>query len=233
MPKYLPNIKFSDCWSSVGDITLYHRNGICYYRKKSSCAFPGTSDQLLQMDIHRRALNAWKILDRNIQEVWNLVAVDAEPHRPPFRSGSHISGFNLFVSAYHGFARLGNERIPEPRVWEGFPSFYLEEFRSVSSGQGSGKILIDVSLHLPGASDIGRYRLLGQVQVTDPGRGSHPGLMRTFLSEDIMQLSRTSKICRFEVPAVRNGRIQLHSKMLLIDSLSGYRSQSRKYSIIV
>ena len=39
MPRFYPNIQFSDCWSSVGDITYYHRNGICYFRSKAYHGF--------------------------------------------------------------------------------------------------------------------------------------------------------------------------------------------------
>lgn len=40
-------------------------------------------------------------------------------HRPPYGDGNSISGYNLFVSAYHGFAQLGDERVPVPRRFEG------------------------------------------------------------------------------------------------------------------
>lgn len=46
MPKYIPNTQFSDCWSSVGNVTFYHRNGICYFRSKAYSDFAGTADQL-------------------------------------------------------------------------------------------------------------------------------------------------------------------------------------------
>lgn len=47
-------------------------------------------------------------------------------HRPPFGLKNSISGYNLFVSAYHGFAQLGNEHIPEPMEFEPFPIFSLD-----------------------------------------------------------------------------------------------------------
>ena len=36
MPKYIPSMPFEDCYGSVGDLTFYHRNGQCYYRKRAS-----------------------------------------------------------------------------------------------------------------------------------------------------------------------------------------------------
>ena len=234
MPRYIPNSRFSDGWSSVGDVTFYHRDGVCYYRRKAVCVFPGTAEQLIQADIHRRALAAWQGLAHNVQEVWNLIAVDARPHKPPFRADCHISGFNLFVSAYHGFARLGTERIPEPRVWEDFPSFYIDGFSADAGDVDYGDVTITCKLHLDAGADARRYRLLGKIQIVEPGRGSNPGLMRTFLAEDVETVGRSVKICRFTVPTTIAGeRLQMHSRMLLLDLTSGYRSQYQKYSKVL
>ena len=53
MPRFYPNIQFSDCWSSVGDITYYHRNGICYFRSKAYTEFKGTSEQMVRLGLHK------------------------------------------------------------------------------------------------------------------------------------------------------------------------------------
>ena len=234
MPRFFPNAAISDCWSSVGGVTFYHYKGACYYKNKNVCTFAGTPEQLVQADIHRRALAAWQGLAHNVQEVWNLIAVDAEPHRPPFGSGSHISGFNLFVSAYHGFARLGSERIPEPRVWEDFPSFYLDSLSAAEVVGDSGSLMISARLHFAGPVNLERYRLLGQIQLVRPGKGSNPGLMRTFLAEDIARIGEDCKECRFTVPAPSfSPDCQMHSRMRLIDSTSGYRSQYLKCSKVL
>lgn len=42
MPRYYPNILFSDGFGSAGDTTWYHRDGKCYTRKKCKPVFPGT-----------------------------------------------------------------------------------------------------------------------------------------------------------------------------------------------
>ena len=42
---------------------------------------------------------------------------------PPFDHKAFISGQNLFVLAYHGFATLGNEHQPSPVPFESFPPF--------------------------------------------------------------------------------------------------------------
>lgn len=36
------------------------------------------------------------------------------------------SGNNLFMSAYHGFAQLGDEHTPVPAAFEDFPVFVVE-----------------------------------------------------------------------------------------------------------
>ena len=49
MPRFYPDALFSDCWSSVGDVTFYHRNGVCYFRSKAYSEFAGTAEQLEQI----------------------------------------------------------------------------------------------------------------------------------------------------------------------------------------
>ncbi|MBO6078652.1 MAG: hypothetical protein J6P66_07870 [Bacteroidaceae bacterium] len=34
MPKFHPTPLIQDCWSSIGNITFFHRNGQCYYKRK-------------------------------------------------------------------------------------------------------------------------------------------------------------------------------------------------------
>ncbi|MBQ3819904.1 MAG: hypothetical protein II809_00395, partial [Bacteroidales bacterium] len=126
MPRYKPNIRFSDCWSSVGDVTFYHRNGVCYWKKRAHPEFPGTLGQMEAQSVHLRALQAWRDLDPLTQEQWNMLALTVQSHRPPFRKDHHITGHNLFVSGYHGFAQLDNEHVPVPRAFEDFPPLYCE-----------------------------------------------------------------------------------------------------------
>ena len=39
---------------------------------------------------------------------------------------AHISGQNLFVSAYHGFFTLGDEHVPEPQRFDSIPPFAVK-----------------------------------------------------------------------------------------------------------
>jgi hypothetical protein len=156
MPRYEPNSGFSDCWSSVGDVTFYHKDGVCYWKKKPVCEYPGTPGQLRHLDLHRRALAAWRELDHEVQLRWNAYAISAPSHKPPFDGSTHLTGNNLFVSAYHGFAQLGDEHVPEPAPWEDFPV--------VQSGvrQRSCSLMIQIcrwhsAASLPECSDPTRY----------------------------------------------------------------------------
>lgn len=168
MPRFYPNIQFSDCWSSVGDITYYHRNGICYFRSKAYTEFKGTSEQMVRLDLHRRAIRAWQGLDHATQMVWRSLSKNVVAHRPPFDNRNHISGYNLFVSAYQGFAQLGHEHVPEPQAFVPFPIFNLDF--GGSGAVGDNDILLQTRLTLYGTEEYSRYRVPGTGQ--DPIRDS-------------------------------------------------------------
>ena len=82
MPRFVPDTLFSDCWSSVGNVTYYHRNGVCYFRSKAYSEFAGTAEQLEQKGLHQRAIKAWKGLSSKgriggdvMLRVWLLIAL--------------------------------------------------------------------------------------------------------------------------------------------------------------
>jgi len=83
MPRFYSNTNFSDCWSSAGNITYYHRNGICYFRSKAYSEFKGTVGQLEQKQVHHRAILAWQGLSHMQQLKWRKLAVGVASHRPP------------------------------------------------------------------------------------------------------------------------------------------------------
>lgn len=224
MPKYIPNSRFSDCWASVGNITFYHRNGQCYFRKKSVCKFSRTKGQIAVSEIHRRALAAWRTLDHNVQLQWNEYAKAVPSHRPPFDGTTHITGHNLFVSAYHGFAQLGDEHIPEPKEWRPFPLTSLEIASVISEQQGS----LSLSFKVKQSQTIqNRYRLLVKLQLTSPGAGKRPGYMRTFFAEE--NCASVESIVTVSIPdyaaiwGLGLNRYQFHCRYTLIDTVTGYR----------
>ncbi len=155
MPQFLPSVLISDAYGSVGDVTFYHRGGRCYYRKRTAGNYLGTAAQLSALDVHRRALAAWRTIGQSTQEIWNKLATQVEPHRPPFDHKAHITGQNLFVSAYHGFATLGREHVPAPAAFETFPTFLV---RILGASAVAGDLVL--RLKLEADDPEGRYRLL-------------------------------------------------------------------------
>lgn len=180
MPRFYPSVLISDAYGSVGEVTFYHRNGKCYYRKRSHSRYPGTAAQTSALDVHRRALAAWREVPQRTQEAWNRLAEDVEPHRPPFDHKAYITGQNLFVSAYHGFATLGNEHQPTPVPFKTFPPFAASLGDAVKM---DGTLVIPARVELPHCPEASRYRLLVKIQLTAPGRCRHLGLLRNVLAE--------------------------------------------------
>ena len=232
MPRYKPNIRFSDCWSSVGDVTFYHRGGVCYWKKRAHPSFPGTPSQLEVQSVHLRALRAWRTLDPLTQEQWNMLALTVQSHRPPFRRDHHITGHNLFVSGYHGFAQLGSEHVPVPRAFEDFPSV-LCDFHSASVSEGA-VLSLCLRVRLDGCTNPSRYRLAVRIQLTTPGAGRRPGYLRSFVAE--RNCSGDDGIAEVHIPGYKDiwgldlTEYQVHMRYFLIDSETGYRNIYRKKS---
>ncbi len=226
MPKFKPSILISDCWGSVGDLTFYHVDGRCYFKKKNQCAFPGTDAQNSQLDVHRRALAAWRSLEHSVQLIWNDLAKPVISHRPPFDNTAHISGQNLFVSAYHGFYTLGDEHVPTPQPWEKFP-VYAVEFLSCDRLTPD-----DLRLHFNVAFENcerpDRYQLLFKLQLTKSGGGKNKGKMRNFLS--VAPCSAGNSTVDLLIPDYRAiwdldlPAYQVHCWYLLLDRQTGYRN---------
>ena len=87
-------------------------------------------------------------------------------------------------------------------------------------------------LTLCGTEEFSRYRVLGKIQVTEPGAGCHPGLMRNYLSPSVPDGSSSEIV--FTVPRNRMDleTFQVHVRYLLIDSVTGYRSIYHSVSAI-
>lgn len=232
MPRYIPSIPFEDCYGSVGDKTYFHRGKDCYYKKKPNCVFTGTEAQLQQLSLHQRALAAWRKVPAQTQKIWNEFAVDAPSKRPPYGSKAHISGYNLFVSAYHGFAQLGREHSPLPQRWESFPDYFLDwESLQVLDGKD---ILLRFFCSVGDGTVGHRYRLLLKLELTRPGHGRRPGLQRNFLAESDCT-DEDGRVC-FRVPDFKETwqldlpEYTAHCRFILIDNLTGYRSRFKMQS---
>ena len=239
MPAYNPSILISDCYGSAGSITFYHRDGKCRWRSKSTLSFAATPRQCAALSVHKRALAAWRTIPDTEKERWHE---NVQPHRPPFGSEGHITGHNLFVSAYHGFVTLGDEHIPEPMEHHPFPVF-MAEFVSASVANSSD-LRILLRLSMPLEKEPERYALLCKVQLTETGKGCNPGKMRNFLAEeatgdDMATGSGPSRPVTLTIPAhtafpgVSAATYSLHLRYMLIDRLTGYRSQCQKLSTVI
>ena len=252
MPAYNPNFLISDCYGSAGSITFYHRDGKCRWRSKSTLSFAATPGQSAALDVHRRALAAWRTIPDTDKEKWHDIARNVPPHRPPFGCGGHISGHNLFVSAYHGFHTLGDEHIPRPVEFRPFPVFMAGFMGAETVNISDLRITLNLSMSM--ADNSARYALLCKVQLTEAGKGCNPGRMRNFLAEDVTDtvpvvmsseaMPEVSKIVEARtvivtIPDYRtfSGTVpdsySLHIRYMLIDRETGYRSRYQKLSAVI
>ena len=94
MPRYFPNSRINDCWGSAGDVTFYHRDGVCYYRQKPVMEFAGTAGQMEHVGIHQRALEARRGLDHAVQLEWNRMSLLL----PFLRIDDFFNNLPLFIS---------------------------------------------------------------------------------------------------------------------------------------
>lgn len=226
MPLYRPSILLSDAYGSAGDVTFYHRNGRCYTRRRVKASYPGTPAQLEHLAVHRRAMAAWASLDSEVQEQWNAYEVTAEPRRPPFDHKAHISGNNLFISAYHGFALLGNEHIPQAQPFQALPPFNVSFCDAVVK---DGTLRLSVDAHVSSEIQPERYRLYARLRIMDLGRGYGVRGMRGFLAEgDCSQLMTISIPGYNDYWSFNEDCFQIQAMCILLDSITGFRSQYQR-----
>lgn len=235
MVRFRPNILVSDVFGSAGDVTARHVEGETFLVKRSSARFPGSPAQLEHLEVHRRALAAWREVPHSVQEIWNEYAREVEPHRPPFDHSSWISGQNLFVSAYHGFHTLGREHLPEPVRFESFPGFALSVVSAVVSGEDLVLRLSVAGLEYVEAS---RYWLYGRGQLVEAGRGLSSRVpWKSVLASGPCSDSPVEVVLsayRSVWPAVDGAAvIGVNMRFVLLDAVTGYRSQKHRKSCVV
>lgn len=222
MNDILNPVLFSDLYGSAGNLTAYHRDGQWLLRKRSQSPYIGTQAQEAVLSVHRRAISAWQSLPEECQQLWGVLADNVEPHQPPFDHTTRISGYNLFVSAYHGFATLGNEHIPEPRAFESFPPFAVEVG---GASVAEGLLVLSASVVIGAASTPERYRLLAKIQLTQPGKGRNPGKMRNVLADRPCGSSPVNLIIDPSIWGLNMQQYQVYARFILLDTITGYRSR--------
>jgi hypothetical protein len=219
-----PNLLINDAFGSAGDVTAYHRGGKCFLRKKSTLKYADTPAQVAASSVHLKALQAWRGLEHSVQLQWNEYGNRVEPHRPPFDHKARISGNNLFVSAYHGFATLGVEHVPVPVPvpFEAFPTFLVKIL-----GASAVDDVLQIRWKLEAVDPGSRYRLLTKIQLARPGAGRSPGKMINYLAEgSANDPSVTSFIPGYKVVSGLDlDAYQVHARCILLDTKTGYRSQ--------
>lgn len=230
MNTILTPVLFSDLYGSAGNLTAYHRDGRWLLRKRSQSPYIGTQGQEVVLSVHRRAISAWQSLSEDCQRLWDVLADNVEPHQPPFDHTTRISGYNLFVSAYHGFATLGNEHVPEPRAVEKFPPFAVEVG---SASVVEGLLVLPVSVILAPSFVPERYRLLAKIQLTQPGKGRNPGMMRNVLADRPCGSSSVNLIVDPGIWSLNLEQYQVHARFILLDTVTGYRSQYQQQSFLI
>lgn len=227
MPRFYPNKLISDCWSSCGNVTFYHREGRCYFRtRKRKTGTTNTNNHTAT--VHSRALSAWRSITQEEQNLWNKLALQVSSHKPPFgltcSDHNHITGNNLFVSAYHGFATLDNEHTPRPQDYQSFPQFLLRYHSTTTTENTDLKInfLLTIWTDTPE-----RYVLLGKIMLAKPGKGINTGLMRNHLATMGLVINSTNVKTTIQVTFIVTQKdptqTALHMRYLLLDRLTGYR----------
>ena len=232
MPKFIPSAGIEDCYGSSGNITFYHRDGQCFYRKRPASVPAGTPSQLETSALHRRALQAWRTLDHQTQKTWADYGSAVLSRRPPYDGTTHITGHNLFVSAYHGFAQLGDEHIPEPLPWESFPLFsaifdsaYLTE---------DGQLQLRFRVFLSNTEESERYRLHIKADIRKTDEASCRSWPRVFVAGE--NCTGTESLATVAVDyfstlsGILSGEYNVRSKYLLIDTRTGYRCIAKSLS---
>ena len=228
MPKYIPNALFSDCYASVGNITFFHKDGECFFKTKARPAFPGTAGQQVQLSIHQRGIREWKNLDHNEQLEWNALAKSVKSKRLPAEPSCHISGYNLFMSAYHGLACIGDERVPEPQPLPAFPIVCLD----LTSATLINNIDLQLTFRITTGYISDTLIIIAKIQLSAPALSSHKGKLRNYIG------TRTNDDhVSFIIPDYRTvsgldlKEYQVHARYLLIDSKSGHRSIEQILSV--
>ena len=222
MPKYIPNSRFTDCYASVGNITFYHRDGECFFRTKAKPMFPGTAGQQVQLSIHQRGLQEWRNLGHVEQLEWNALARSVRSKRPPFNTSTHISGYNLFMSAYHGLACIGDERIPEPQPIPDFPVIHL----SLVSATVTNETDLQISFRITGDTIPKNIRVVGKLQLTAPSYSPHRGKFRNHVGTIDNDGHVTFIMHEYKtVSGLDLREYQIHMRYFIIDPLSGHRSK--------
>ena len=162
MPRFVPSVLIADCWGSVGDLTFYHVDGRCYYKKKAQGRFAGTDGQLTQLDVHRRAMAAWREVPHEIQKIWH-----------EYGKGALSTGQGSMGRLWNSYSKSAFICARMSFIWRMVPS--IAAMMAAESCVGIGKWLeqwrhiqweIDKPVflfHVIGVQDVWRRKILAEL----------------------------------------------------------------------
>ena len=120
-------------------------------------------------------------------------------------------------------AQLGREHIPVPQPYSLFPISHLQLLQIDSTGS-SGSVSLHCRLTLQNTDNPARWHVSARIQLTAPGVGCDPGKMRTY-----MGIRNQQNEIVFNVPCPDTEDFQVHLRYRLVDSVTGYRNNWKKY----
>lgn len=120
-------------------------------------------------------------------------------------------------------------------LWESY-SLGVEPHRPpfavdfVSATNVGGELRIQLQVPIASVFHPERYRLLAKIQLTEPGKGRNPGLMRNHLASPFDAASNATVV----IPDVASqSQYQVHARFVLLDTETGYRSQYLQQSFLI
>ena len=135
---------------------------------------------------------------------------------------------NLFMSAYHGLACIGDERAPEPQPLPDFPVVCLE-LASAAVLNGTD---LQISFRINGDKIRDRFRIIGKIQLTAPGYSCHRGKLRNYIGTVTEDGQAIFTIQNYKATSGLDlQEYQVHMRYFLIDAVSGHRSKEQSLSV--
>lgn len=127
--------------------------------------------------------------------------------------------------------------MPEPKEWSPFPVVHIELVSAVEADD-DGTLQINFKVLMEDGCDAVRYRLHLMMQLTSPGAGVRPGLMRTFIAEEnvVSNVGYEASVLVEDYKAIWGLSLpeyQVHCRYSLIDTISGYRNNHKKMSFLM
>ena len=118
-----------------------------------------------------------------------------------------------------------------------FPVVHIELVSAVEADDG-GTLRINFKVLMEDGCNAGRYRLHLRMQLTSPGSGVRPGLMRTFIAEENVAANAGHEASALvedykAIWGLSLAEYQVYCRYSLIDTITGYRNSYTKTSFLL